>query len=74
MTQHRYVVSGWGVGEVWAEDGVLLLHDLAGTVPGLELDSGTPAERPHRPCPRRPSPGATRRSPPRGARAPLPAR
>ena len=43
MTQHRYVASGWGVGEVWAEDGVLVLHDLAGTVPGLELDARAPA-------------------------------
>src|SRR5262245_25646299 len=37
VTHHRYAVEGWGVGEVWADDGVLLLHDLAGTVPGLNL-------------------------------------
>ena len=36
MTSHRYVAPGWGVGEVWVEDGVLVLHELAGTVPGLE--------------------------------------
>jgi methylated-DNA-[protein]-cysteine S-methyltransferase len=36
VTQHRYVAKGWGVGEVWAEDGMLVLHDLAGTVAGLD--------------------------------------
>jgi methylated-DNA-[protein]-cysteine S-methyltransferase len=43
VTQHRYAVDGWGVGEVWFEDGVLLLHELAGTVPGLLMDD-TPAD------------------------------
>ena len=69
MTQHRYVAKGWGVGEVWAEDGVLVLHDLAGTVAGLDPDAPAGAT-----CPSRSSAGATSRSPPRGARAPLPAR
>jgi methylated-DNA-[protein]-cysteine S-methyltransferase len=29
VTRDRYVVDGWGVGEVWAEDDVLLAHDLS---------------------------------------------
>lgn len=33
MTQHHYAVDGWGVGEVWSRDGVLLHHELAGTLP-----------------------------------------
>jgi methylated-DNA-[protein]-cysteine S-methyltransferase len=33
VRQHRYVVPGWGTGEVWTEDGVLVLHDLAGSLP-----------------------------------------
>ena len=32
-TQHRYTVDGWGVGEVWVRGGVLLHHELAGTLP-----------------------------------------
>ncbi len=43
MTQHRYVAQGWGVGEVWAEGGVLVLHDLAGTVAGLPPDLPAPS-------------------------------
>jgi O-6-methylguanine DNA methyltransferase len=39
VTHHRYAVDGWGVGEVWVEDGVLLLHELAGTVPGLSVET-----------------------------------
>src|SRR5262245_42067275 len=35
VTQHRYVARGWGVGEVWLDGDLLLLHELAGTVPGL---------------------------------------
>lgn len=31
MTHHRYAAEGWGVGELWIEDGLLLLHELAGT-------------------------------------------
>jgi O-6-methylguanine DNA methyltransferase len=37
VTQHRYAADGWGVGEVWLDGDVLLLHELAGTVPGLAL-------------------------------------
>ena len=32
-TQHHYTVDGWGVGELWVCDGVLLHHELAGTLP-----------------------------------------
>jgi methylated-DNA-[protein]-cysteine S-methyltransferase len=32
-TQHRYTVDGWGVGEVWVRGGVLIHHELAGTLP-----------------------------------------
>jgi O-6-methylguanine DNA methyltransferase len=28
VTRHRYVVDGWGVGEVWADEGVLVVHEL----------------------------------------------
>jgi methylated-DNA-[protein]-cysteine S-methyltransferase len=28
VTRHRYVVDGWGVGEVWADEGVLVAHEL----------------------------------------------
>ena len=38
MTYHRYIAPGFGVGEVWVEDSVLVLHELAGTVPGVEQD------------------------------------
>lgn len=33
-TQHCYTVDGWGVGEVWVRGGVLLHHELAGTLTG----------------------------------------
>ena len=29
MTRHPYDVPGWGVGEVWARDGVIIQHELA---------------------------------------------
>ena len=45
MTQHRYAVDGWGVGEVWIDDRVLVLHELAGTVPGLDHDLAAPASQ-----------------------------
>ncbi len=32
MTRHRYTVEGWGVGEVWLGDGVLVAHDLPGSI------------------------------------------
>jgi methylated-DNA-[protein]-cysteine S-methyltransferase len=28
VTRHRYTVEGWGVGELWAGDGVLIAHVL----------------------------------------------
>ena len=28
MVETRYAVAGWGVGELWVEDGVLLAHDF----------------------------------------------
>ena len=28
MVETRYAVAGWGVGEIWIEDGVLLAHDF----------------------------------------------
>ncbi len=31
-TQHSYTVDGWGVGEVWVRGGVLVHHELAGTL------------------------------------------
>jgi methylated-DNA-[protein]-cysteine S-methyltransferase len=40
VTQHRYVVPGWGTGEVWVEESVLLLHDLAGTLGGVPCADG----------------------------------
>ena len=32
-TQHSYKVDGWGVGEVWVRGGLLIHHELAGTLP-----------------------------------------
>ena len=29
VTRHPYEVPGWGVGEVWVRDGVLVQHELA---------------------------------------------
>ena len=35
----EYVVDGWGTGEVWVCDGLLVHHELAsGAAPGVELD------------------------------------
>jgi len=28
VVETRYAVAGWGVGEIWVEDGVLLAHDF----------------------------------------------
>ncbi len=69
MTQHRYAVDGWGVGEIWVDDGVLLLHELAGTVPEL---SAMDASAQHEPPPPRALPPKGARA--KGARAPLPER
>jgi methylated-DNA-[protein]-cysteine S-methyltransferase len=32
VTRHRYAIEGWGVGEIWASDGLLLAHELPGPV------------------------------------------
>ncbi len=29
VTRHPYDVPGWGVGEVWVRDGVVIQHELA---------------------------------------------
>jgi methylated-DNA-[protein]-cysteine S-methyltransferase len=28
VSRHRYVLDGWGVGELWIEDGLVLAHDV----------------------------------------------
>lgn len=28
VTRHRYAVDGWGVGEIWVADGLLVAHEL----------------------------------------------
>ncbi len=67
MTQHRYAADGWGVGEVWVEDGMLVLHELAGTVPGLDSDERATLASPPQ---REPPAPATPLPPKGGARAP----
>jgi hypothetical protein len=44
VTQQRYRARGWGVGEVWAQDGVLVLHELAGTVAALQAETAPGAQ------------------------------
>jgi O-6-methylguanine DNA methyltransferase len=29
LTRHRYDVEGWGAGELWVDDGVVVAHDFA---------------------------------------------
>jgi methylated-DNA-[protein]-cysteine S-methyltransferase len=41
-THHRYEAEGWGVGELWIEDGVLVLHELASPASTVSSD-GSPA-------------------------------
>jgi O-6-methylguanine DNA methyltransferase len=36
VARHLYVVDGWGVGELWHADGVVVQHDLA--TPALEQE------------------------------------
>jgi methylated-DNA-[protein]-cysteine S-methyltransferase len=55
VTRHRYVVDGWGTGEVVVSEGTVLLHELPGSVPpgvdappaaavtGTATESGPPA-------------------------------
>jgi methylated-DNA-[protein]-cysteine S-methyltransferase len=45
VTHHRYAAEGWGVGELWIDDGVLVLHELAGTFGGSP-SPGTPPPHP----------------------------
>lgn len=41
VTRHRYEVDGWGVGELWVRDGVLVLHELPSPVSsGVRARSG----------------------------------
>lgn len=48
MTRHGYVVDGWGVGEVWAADGLLVAHDLPGSIdqPSPDMSSAPPGPAP----------------------------
>ncbi|HEY7729865.1 MAG TPA: methylated-DNA--[protein]-cysteine S-methyltransferase [Gaiellaceae bacterium] len=56
VSRHRYVLHGWGVGELWVDEGVVLAHDVwwaagAATEPppprgGASAPTGTIAEKP----------------------------
>lgn len=48
MTRHRYAVDGWGVGEVWIADGLLVAHDLPGSIgqPPTDMSSEPPGPAP----------------------------
>lgn len=45
----RYAVPGWGIGELWTQDGIVLAHDFrfaapgGDAPPGREADAGLPA-------------------------------
>jgi methylated-DNA-[protein]-cysteine S-methyltransferase len=42
VTRHRYTVAGWGIGELWLGDGVVLAHEL--TPLGANVPTRTIAE------------------------------
>ena len=47
VTRYPYEVPGWGVGEIWVRDGVVVQHDLASeelraAVPGSSHERATP--------------------------------
>jgi methylated-DNA-[protein]-cysteine S-methyltransferase len=42
VTRHGYAVEGWGVGELWTADGVVLEHSFA-AAPTAHVPEGTPA-------------------------------
>ena len=46
VTRHPYEVPGWGVGEVWVCDGVLVQHELACEALRLEYERGDAAPDP----------------------------
>jgi O-6-methylguanine DNA methyltransferase len=64
VTRHPYEVPGWGVGEVWVRDRVLVQHELASEELRLEHDRTTAAAGP------RGAPASTSASPLGGARRP----
>lgn len=43
MRRHRYAVEGWGVGELWAADGVLVEHSFDPAPTPVRGPEGTPA-------------------------------
>jgi methylated-DNA-[protein]-cysteine S-methyltransferase len=43
VTRHRYVVEGWGVGELWTEAGVVLEHSFDARAVTAGEPLGTPA-------------------------------
>jgi len=49
VTRHRYVVEGWGRGEVWVAGGLLVAHDLPGSVApsAADLPALTHGPAPH---------------------------
>lgn len=71
VTRHRYEVAGWGVGEIWVRDGVLVLHELAAAdVAAATAGSSRAARaRPHSGT-REPAAGRLRAGEPRGGTRP----
>jgi methylated-DNA-[protein]-cysteine S-methyltransferase len=43
VTRHGYVVEGWGVGELWTAEGVVLEHSFAAGAATAHVPEGTPA-------------------------------
>jgi methylated-DNA-[protein]-cysteine S-methyltransferase len=39
VTRHRYAVGGWGVGEVWVAENLLVAHELPGSVGACDEDA-----------------------------------
>ncbi len=50
VTRHPYDVPGWGIGEVWVRDGIVIQHELASESLLHEPDAG-PAQPPAPPPP-----------------------